>query len=238
MVERAATAGADLSAGFHIHVAEAHADQDISRRKYGHSVVDRLHKFGILGEKTIAAHCVHVGDKEIDLLQKTRTAVVHNPQSNLNNAVGIADIVTMSDRGVLLGLGTDAMTVNMLEEVRVALWAQHFRHQNPSVGFNEALSMLVTGNPTIANRYWNRGLGELKPGAAADIILIDYHPPTPLDETTFPGHLAFGLSQSSVDTTIVGGRILMENRQLTIDIDEEETAARSRELAAALWKRF
>jgi cytosine/adenosine deaminase-related metal-dependent hydrolase len=130
------------------------------------------------------------------------------------------------------------MTVNMLEELRVALWAQHLRHQNPSVGFGETLSALTTGNPAIANRYWDCGLGELRPGAAADIILIDYHPPTPLEEETFLGHLAFGLSQSSVDTTIAGGRIVMESKRLTIDIDEEEVAARSRELAAALWKRF
>lgn len=237
-LERAAAAGADLSAGFHIHVAEAHADQAVSRSRYGRSVVDRLHRFGILGDSTIAAHCVHVSEGEIEILAETGTAVVHNPQSNLNNAVGIADILTMSGRGVLLGLGTDAMTVNMLEEVRVALWAQHLRHQNPSVGFGEVLSALIAGNPAIANRYWNRELGVLKPGAAADIILLDYHPPTPLDEATFLGHLVFGLSQSSVDTTIVGGRILMESKRLTIDIDEEETAGRSRELAAALWKRF
>ena len=234
----AAQAGHDLGAGFHVHAAEARSDQDYNEKNFGLRVVERLHKFGILGPKTIAAHCVHVNDREIDLLQETGTAVVHNPQSNMNNAVGIADIVKMSRKGVLVGLGTDAMTVNMLEEVRVALWAQHLFHDDPSVGFMEALSALMFNNAKIANRYWDPKIGVLAEGCAADVILMDYWPPTPFDESTFLGHLGFGLSQSFVDTTICGGKVLMERKKLKINLDEEEIAAKSLELARKLWKRF
>jgi cytosine/adenosine deaminase-related metal-dependent hydrolase len=163
---------------------------------------------------------------------------VHNPQSNMNNAVGVADIIRLNEKGVLVGLGTDAMTVNMLEEVRVALWAQHLFHGNPSVGFMEALSTLLFNNAQIANRVWNPKVGVLKEGYAADIVLMDYHPPTPFDAGTFLGHLGFGLSQSFVDTTICGGRVLMERKKLKIGIDEAEVAARSQELARKLWRRF
>ncbi|MFH1726616.1 MAG: amidohydrolase family protein [Elusimicrobiota bacterium] len=163
---------------------------------------------------------------------------MHNPQSNMNNAVGIADIIAMCGKGILVGLGTDAMTVNMLEEVRVAQWAQHLRHQNPSVGFMESASTLMFNNAKIANRYWDPKVGVLKEGYAADIILMDYYPPTPFDGNTFLGHLIFGLSQSFVDTTIAGGKVLMENKKLAIDVDEEEIAAKSRELATELWERF
>jgi len=237
-LERAAEAAADLGVGFHVHVAEALSDQAHCLDRFGVRVVERLHRLGILGKKTIAAHCVHVDAAEIDLLASTGTAVAHNPQSNMNNAVGIADIIEMSGRGVLVGLGTDAMTTNMLEEVRVALWAQHLGRDNPSVGFVEALSTLLAGNPRIASRYWTEGVGLLQEGGAADIIVVDYHPPTRFDETTLLGHVAFGLSQSTVDTTIVGGDVLMENRKLAIDVDEAEVAAMSRELSAALWDRF
>lgn len=237
-MEKAAEAGKELGAGFHVHTAEAESDQEYNEKNFGMRVVERLHKFGILGPKTIAAHCVHVNAREMDLLKETNTAVVHNPQSNMNNAVGTADIIKMSNKGILVGLGTDAMTVNMLEELRVAMWAQHLLHDNPCAGFMESLSTLVFNNAKIANRYWDTKLGEIKEGCAADIILMDYYPPTPFDENTFLGHLGFGLSQSFVDTTIAGGKVLMEKKKLKIDVDEKETARESVKLAKALWERF
>ncbi len=237
-LERAAEAGRGLDAGFHVHAAEAISDQDYNEKNFGMRVVERFHKFGILGKKTIAAHCVHVSDKEMDLLAETGTAVAHNPQSNMNNAVGVADIIKMAEKGVLVGLGTDAMTVNMLEELRAALWAQHLSHDNPSCGFMEALSTLAFNNARIANRYWGGKLGELKEGNYADIVLIDYHPPTPFDEKTFLGHLCFGISQSTVDTTIASGRVLMEKKRLKLDIDEAGAADKALELSKKLWARF
>jgi cytosine/adenosine deaminase-related metal-dependent hydrolase len=237
-MERAAEAGRALGSGFHVHTAEAKSDQDFNEKNFGMRVVERLHKFGILGPTTICAHCVHVNEREMDLLKETDAAVAHNPQSNMNNAVGVADIIRMFEKGILVGLGTDAMTVNMLEEVRAALWVHHLARNNPSVGFVESLSTLAFNNARIANRYWKPGVGELKEGFAADIVLMDYFPPTPFNENTFLGHLGFGLSQSFVDTTICAGRVLMEGKKLKIDVDEEEAAAKSLELSARLWERF
>ena len=234
----AAEAGRALGSGFHVHTAEAKSDQDFNEKNFGMRVVERLNKHGILGPRTICAHCVHVNEHEMDLLKETGTAVAHNPQSNMNNAVGVADIIRMFEKGILVGLGTDAMTVNMLEEVRAALWVHHLARNNPSVGFVESLSTLAFNNARIANRYWEPGVGELKEGYAADIILMDYYPPTPFDESTFLGHLGFGLSQSFVDTTICGGKVLMEGKKLAIDLDEEEIAAKSLELSRQLWERF
>ena len=165
-LEKAAALGQELGTGFHIHVAEAESDQQFSQQKHRLRVVERLNKFGILGPRSIAAHCVHVNRRELDILSETQTAVVHNPQSNLNNAVGIADVVAMAKRNVLVGLGTDAMTTNMLEELRVALWAQHLRAQNPSVGFSEVVSALFVNNPKIAGRSFDLPLGELREGCA------------------------------------------------------------------------
>lgn len=238
-MEKAVRAAKDLGAGFHVHTAEAISDQEETMKMCGMRVVERFKKHGVLGEKTIAAHCVHIDDREMDLLAETKTMVAHNPQSNMNNAVGIANITTMAQKGILVGLGTDAMTVKMPEELRVALWAQHLRADNPSVGFMEAANTLLFNNAKIASRIWDDAkIGALQEGYAADVILIDYIPPTPLNEMTVLGHIIFGISQSVVDTTIVKGRVLMENKKLMLDVDEEKASARARELTLKLWDRF
>jgi putative selenium metabolism protein SsnA len=235
-LEEAAYRGHKLGVGFHIHTAESQADQLHCESHHKLRVVERLRDFGILGRQSIAAHCVHVNDEEIEILKKTETAVAHNPQSNANNSVGIADVANMARRGVLVGLGTDAMTVNMLEELRCALWLQHLKH-DPSHGFMEVANALLVNNAKIANRYF-KNVGELKPGYAADIAIIDYMPPTPMDASNFAGHLIFGVSQSTVDTTICAGKVLMEGKKLKLDLDEEEVSRKSAELAKKLWSRF
>jgi putative selenium metabolism protein SsnA len=237
-LDRAAALGRELGIGFHVHVAEAVSDVTANVEKYGLTPTARLHAHGLMGEQSIAAHAVHVTEADIDLLAASGTFVAHNPQSNLNNAVGIADLLKLTAQGVRVGLGTDAMTVNMLEEVRAALWAQHLRQENPSCGFMEVASTLFVRNPEQVSRLWGFPLGTLQEGAAADIILVDYHPPTPLNGDTVLGHLIFGLSQATVDTTICAGRVIMAGKRLTIDIDEAALAARSRELARRLWDRF
>ncbi len=230
--------GNSLGAGFHIHCAEALSDEINSLKMYKKRVVNRLNDFGILNENSILAHCVHIDKKEMDLISKKGSYVAHNPQSNLNNAVGIADVIEMNRRGIKVLLGTDAMTVNMLEELRVALWAQHLRQNNPSVGFLEVANTLLFTNPQFATRHFGVLLGEISEGAAADIILVDYIPPTDLNENTMLGHIVYGIAEEIVDTTIVGGKILMKNKILKIDIDEDEVYKRSRDLSRDLWKRF
>jgi putative selenium metabolism protein SsnA len=237
-LEAAAEVGRELGVGFHVHVAEAVSDQEYTVRRFGASVAERFNAFGILGPRTVAAHCVHVDDREMELLAASGTAVAHNPQSNMNNAVGVADVLRMSKRGILVGLGTDAMTTDMLEETRAALWLRHLAEGNPSLGFAETLAMLLVNNARIANRYWDGRLGELREGALADVVIIGYDPPTPLTGETFAGHLLFGISQAPVDTTVVGGRVLMSGRQLEIDVDEREVVARARERAEGVWERF
>lgn len=234
----AASLGHALEVGFHIHAAEAKADQVAARRSSRSGVIERLTRLGILGRRSIAAHCVHVSPREIAMLAETGTAVVHNPQSNLNNAVGIAAVTEMVRRGVLVGLGTDAMTSDMLEELRAALWAQHHATGNPSGGFGEVTGALFGGNARIAGRIFGLSFGEIRKGCAGDLAVFDYDPPTPLADANALGHVLFGLSQAEVDTTVVGGRVLMEGRRLRLGIDEARMNARARELAKKLWQRM
>jgi putative selenium metabolism protein SsnA len=237
-LDAAAAVTREMQTGVHVHVAESTADQQITAEKYGKRAVERLHRFGLLGADTIAAHCVHLSENEANLLAQTGTMMVHNPQSNLNNAVGIADIGACIRRGITVGLGTDAMTADMREELRAGVWSQRHGQSNPSAGFNELTSALWSGNPAIASRLWGEAVGTLREGSLADIAIIDYNPPTPLTGESLLGHLVFGMMNGRVDTTIVGGNILMKHRELTIDIDEEEAMAHAREAAERVWKRF
>ncbi|MFH1263011.1 MAG: putative aminohydrolase SsnA [Pseudomonadota bacterium] len=236
-LERAVEASRGLNAGFHVHTAEAASDQEQCEKTHKMRVVERLKKFGILGKKTICAHGVHLNDREMDLLAESDTILVHNPQSNMNNAVGVADLLKMVQKKILVGLGTDAMTENMLEEARCALWVLHLSKKEPSVGFMEVLNALLSNNAKIAQRLFPAKIGEIREGYKADFALFDYDPPTEFSDQTFLGHLLFGLSQVACDTTIVGGKVLMQGKKL-IGIDEPRISARARELSTALWARF
>jgi putative selenium metabolism protein SsnA len=237
-LERAVEAAEKLNVGFHIHVAEDKADVADSLKKSGLRVVERLEKAGILGPKTIAAHCVHVDAFEIDTLRVTGTKVAHNPRSNMNNAVGVADVLQMLRRGVDVGLGNDGFYNNMFSEMETAYLLHKLAQEDPRVmGADQVLQMAVVNNARIADLFFSKPLGELSVGAYADIILLDYVPTTPLHASNFPWHLIFGMNGCQVDTTIVGGKVLMKSREL-LTLDEEAIHARSQELAQKLWARM
>ena len=237
-LQRAAEAAGMTNAGFHIHVAEAAADQEETLKMSGKRVVERLRDCGILGDRTIAAHAVHVSDEEMDLLAMTGTVVAHNPQSNMNNAVGIADVERLRSRAVHVGLGTDAMTHDMRQELRAGLWAQRLKQQLPSAGWHAMLAAQWEVNPMMATRLFGRQVGTMAEGAAADIIAVTYDPPTPLTNDALHGHLLFGIASAPVDTTIVNGRVLMYRGRLELELDEEEVMARARECASAVWSKI
>ncbi|MDH4208133.1 MAG: putative aminohydrolase SsnA [Anaerolineae bacterium] len=227
-----------LEVGFHIHAAEDKADVNDSLKKYGLRVVERLEKAGILGPKTIAAHCVHIDAFEMDILRETGTNVVHNPRSNMNNAVGVADVPALLRRGINVGLGNDGFSNNMFTEMETTYLLHKLGQKDPrAMGADQVLRMAATNNARIANLFFERPLGQLVEGAYADIILVDYVPTTPLDVGNFPWHLVFGMNGGQVSTTIVGGKVLMKDRQL-LTLDEEAICARSRELAQKVWARM
>lgn len=225
--------------GFHIHVAEHVSDQDDSLARTGRRVVDRLDRHGILGPRTIAAHAVHVDAREIDLLRASRTWVTHQPRSNMNNGVGVAEIESMMRAGVRVGLGNDGFSNSMWEEWKAAYLLPKLWHRDPRRMPGDLVAQIgARNNAALAGQFFDEApLGVLAPGAHADLILVDYHPTTPLDPGNLPWHILFGFHESMITTTIVAGEVLMRDRRL-LTLDEEEITARSRELAAAVWKRY
>lgn len=220
--------------GYHIHVAEGIEDLHDCLKKYGKRIVDRLMDFNILGEKTLLGHCIYINPHEMDLIKETNTMVVHNPESNMGNACGCPPTMELVHRGILTGLGTDGYTHDMLESYKVAnvLHKHHLCDANAAWG--EVPKMLFENNAAIANRYFKTPLGVLKEGAAGDVIVVDYNPPTQLDASNINGHILFGMTGRDVVTTVANGRVLMKDREIKV-IDVEEAMAKCREESAKLW---
>lgn len=221
--------------GFHLHLAEGRDDDAVP--EYGVSTTRRLAGLGILGNKTVAAHAVHISEADMDLIKETGTMVVHNPQSNMNNAVGRADIFRMLQKGITAGLGTDGMSPSIIPDIRTALLVHKHDLQNPSAGWNEIQKMVLQNNLKIFNNISGQKTGRLQKGYKADLILIDYFPPTPIDSSNIFGHILFGIADAQVDTTIIDGRIVMKNKTIQ-NLDEAALAEKSREFAAEVWKKF
>lgn len=237
---RACVAAAEeLDTGFHIHVAEHEADEYDSLNKYGKRVVDRLAEAGILGPKSIVAHAIHVDASEKDLLRDSGTWVTHQPRSNMNNAVGAADIEGMMRLGIPVCLGNDGFSNNMWAEWKAAYFLHKLAHRDPRrANGMDIVEMGIYNNAALAEMFWGGlPMGKLVEGAAADIIFVDYHATTPLTAGNLPWHIIFGFEADMVTTTIAAGQLLMKDREL-LTLDEERITARSRELASAVWKRF
>ncbi|MCX6094480.1 MAG: putative aminohydrolase SsnA [Candidatus Bipolaricaulota bacterium] len=237
---RAVAAKFPDGAGIHIHVAEGPEDEPQCVKRHGVRIVPRLDGFGLLRPRSILAHCLHVDADEKDLIAKRDAIVVHNPRSNMNNAVGTFDLDGFLDRGILAGLGTDGLGANMLAELFTAGLAQRQARQDALAGaFPQLDRLLFENNPAIAERVFGVRTGRLVPGAPADIAVLDYAAPTPLAEGNVLGHLLFGVAVHAlrVSDLFVGGHPILR-KGLFVDLDEREEYAHAREEARRLWKRI
>ena len=236
-LRQAVEAEETLGAGFHIHVAEDRSDLDHARRRFKKTVVARLRDLGVMTDRTLAAHCIHVTAADVAALARLGAKVAHNPQSNSNNAVGIARLIELMKAGVLVGLGSDGYSPRMWEEFKTAFHLQKLRTGDPRVGYAEAYAAALLNNRTIAKQLWGMDVGRVEAGARADLILVDYYPPTPLDAGNVFGHLLFGIANAPVDTLIVDGRVVLQDKRC-VAVDEPAVAERATRQAKALWQRF
>ena len=224
--------------GFHVHAAEGMVDQEDSLAKYGKRVVERFWDKQILSERSILAHGIHLSDNEIRLLAESGSWLTHQPRSNMNNAVGVAAVEKLLESGVNLCLGNDGFSNAMWQEWFFTYLLQKDHKGDPrAMNGYDVIKIAVGNNSRLATQIWE-GLrvGVIEPGAAADIIFVDYHPITPMTAGNLPWHILFGFRDGMVTMTMAGGRVLMKDRKLLF-LDEAEIAAKSREVAAQTWAR-
>ena len=236
-LERCADVGHRLGVGFHVHVAESEDDVVVTMEKYQRRVMDRFLDFGLLGEKSIFAHGIHFEAREMDLLKSSDSMLVNNPESNMNNGLGITPVMELLQRGVLVGIGTDGMSSHMISQARAMYMVQRGYRRDPRVMFGEACDILLKNNRSIVSRVFKEQRGVLKEGALADIIIPEYVPFTPLGSDNFYGHLLFGLGFARVATTIARGKVIVDDGKV-VGMDEAAIRAKCVERAQKLWSRI
>jgi len=216
--------------GLHIHAAEDRYDVSVSHHRYGRDIAERLDSFGLLTNKSMIIHGVHLQDHEVDLLNARDAAVVHNPRSNMNNSVGYTPHLP---RIANPALGTDGIGANMFEEVKTAF----FKHRDAGGPLQPGdFLRILSGGYELLRRYFDLPFGSLQPGDAADLVLCSYRSPTPVADETIAGHLIFAMGSHNVETVIVNGQVVMKDR--AFPFDEEEICRKSREAALRTWKKM
>ncbi|RKY94525.1 MAG: putative aminohydrolase SsnA [Ignavibacteriae bacterium] len=216
--------------GIHIHVGEDKYDADHSEEKYSKSILERLDSFNLLNDKSILAHGVWLNEKDLQILNKRKSFLVHNPRSNMNNNVGYLKSIAEVNN---LAIGTDGIGADMFEETRFAYFKSQEENQN--LNPSDFVNYLWNGN-TILERYFNQKFGRIEKGCIADLVICDYSSPTPLTKKNAAGHFIFGLSSQNVESVIINGKFVYRDRSFPSEI--KNIYDDSRRAALKLWERM
>jgi putative selenium metabolism protein SsnA len=236
-LRRCAAAAHELEVGCHMHLAEHEPEVSAFARDHEASIAEFLAEVGILGPQTLVAHTVHVDREDVEVLKQTRTFNVHNPKSNMGNGVGIAPVADMLEWGQPVGLGSDGYYDIPQELVTVRL-LQNVGQRDPSAfSDTQALQLAYEHNVRFAESLFGCRLGKIASGYAADVILIDYRPATPIEPWNLSQHIVAALSGGSVRTALVAGRVVLRDGEVT-GVDEAGVWTRARAQATELWARL
>ena len=213
-----------LETGIHIHVSETRKERDECIEKYGKAPIKHLADLGVFEVDTLAAHCVHVSDEDLDILKQNQVNVVYNPGSNLKLGSGIAPISKMIKKGINVALATDGAAsnnnLNMFEEMHLAaLISKGVLEDHTAITAGQALQMAtVNGAKALGNDHET---GSIKVGMKADLVIINRKAPHFYPRNNITANLVYAAQASDVETVLVDGQILMDKGDFkTIDTEE------------------
>jgi putative selenium metabolism protein SsnA len=214
--------------GVHVHVSEDPFDAAHSHHAYGQDPLARLAAHGLLSDRTLVAHGVHLPAADLGILAASGAFLAHNARSNMNNHVGYQHALPSLARVVL---GTDGIGSDMLEECRAA----YFKHRDAGGPLwpGDFARFLQAGNDVVQRCFGGR-FGSVERGAVADLVVLDYRPPTPLVAENVAGHLVFGMRSADVESVLVNGHFVLEGRRFPFDT--EPIFRQARDAARKLWR--
>jgi 5-methylthioadenosine/S-adenosylhomocysteine deaminase len=234
------TAAKKLADNYHVplgfHLLENAAEKKQLEEKFGKSAVSFLKDIGYLNERLLAFHCVCLSEEDIKLFADHGCKAGHNPASNMKLASGVAPVPDMLKAGITVGLGTDGCASNnnldMIKEMSTAAKLHKVARLDPTVMNAQTVVRMATIEGARALGM-ERTTGSLETGKKADIIIIGLNEPhlTPLYNEY--SHLVYAMSGADVDTVLINGKIVMENRKL-LTINEEEVMQKVREIAVKI----
>jgi cytosine/adenosine deaminase-related metal-dependent hydrolase len=211
-------------------VAEDRYDPSYSHHHYGVSPVERLDAFQLMDKKSLIIHGVHLIERDIEILNSHDSFLVCNPRSNMNNFVGYNTKLGTIEN---VAIGTDGIGSDMFEEVKFGYFKNRDEGQN--IPPSDFMRYLCAGNK-ILERYFGKQFGQIEPGFVADLVILDYLNPTPMEERNVAGHFIFGISSHEVNTVIINGRCVYDNHRFPFETGPMYNEARRE--AQSLWKRM
>ena len=219
-----------------MHLSETHQEVADCQARYGATPVAHLHRLGLLTARLLADHAVVLSEADLELLAASGAGVAHCPESNMKLASGIAPVVELLKRGVAVGLGTDGCASNnnldLVQEMDTAAKLQKVRYLDPTVlPATATLDLATRGSAKVLGLEGQ--VGALSPGLKADVVVLDLDQPhlTPLYDPY--SHLVYAAGGGDVQTVVVHGQVVVQDRQV-LSFDLEETLAKTRELAREL----
>lgn len=199
----------------HLHLSETAKEVEDCKKAYGLSPVEYFDSLGILSDRILAAHCVHLSNKDINILADRGVTVIHNPASNMKLSSGVFPYQRLKDRGVPILLGTDGAGSNnnldMMEEMKLAALLQKVHSGDAALMTAEEIFHMAT---KAGAECFNSGGGEIRVGAEADLMLVDIRDPGMLPVWDLTSSLVYSASGQHVVSLVSGDEILMENRQI------------------------
>jgi len=213
-----------LEAEIHIHLSETAGEVTDCVKQYGKSPIALMNEVGLLDHGVLAAHCVHVSPEDIIIMKEKGVRVAHNPGSNMKLASGVAPVPAMLEAGLVVGLGTDGASSNnnldMLEEMRLAALLHKVNTLDPlALPAKEALKMATSAGAATVGL--DKVTGTLVPGFQADITIVSMEAPHWYPRHNCASLLTYAANAADVETVLVAGKVLLDNRRLTT-IDEEK----------------
>ena len=219
----------------HIHVAESELDQIDALEKYHERVVERLHRHQLLTPKSILTHALYVDDDEIDLIKKNECVVALNITSNMNNGVGLPDVMRFKQAGVPMIVGNDGISSTVATEYLYLLYTMHHKAGSPLAFDLNDLKAIIAHTYTYANDLFEIKLGRIEKGYEADFMRLDYTPPTPMHEANAFGHVFFGLFHHLKPKDVYfGGKHTLQDGQVSRQLMAHYQEAH--QYADLLWK--
>lgn len=221
----------------HIHVAEGIEDEECCRDEHGMDIVKRLYKFGLLNKDSLLSHCVHINENEAQLIALNNCVVALNPNSNMNNAVGLPDYKMFDKYKIKCVLGNDGLGANIARDCQSLVFSMHHNMKSPAMfGLNELRDVINNGYEYVGSLL-NIKIGRIKKGYKADMIAVPYMPATPINEKNVLGHVFYGIFDGiHPKDVLVDGNFVMKDNSLFID--EQAVYRESEKEAAKAWARI